>query len=134
MIWLFLACSTPTPEAAPTPEPAPVEAPVEDAPPAGRIGGEPILSTPVVLGAIDNQVVLDGVEALDLGPCATERKGKVLVQFILSPGGTVHQQKVLATSLRDPVAEQCLLDTLGTARFPELEAGVKALVKYPFSF
>ncbi len=144
MIWLLLACSTPSVDAptvdVPAPSPPAADPPPEPgteggepAPPAGRIGGEPILSTPVVLGAIDNQAVTDVVDALELGSCPSERHGKVLVQFIISPLGTVHQQKVLSTSLRDPAAEQCLLDLVGAVRFAELESGTKALVKYPFS-
>jgi len=132
---IALACT----DAAPPPRPAEPKVPVpaapadpEEAAPAGRIGGEPILDQPVVLGALDNQVAIDTLAALALDGCTSERHGKVLVQLTVSPDGRVQQPKVLSTSLRDGAAEACLIEVVRGASFPVLQSGTKALIKYPF--
>ena len=58
-MWLFLlACGVPDAPPTPSPEPPPAET-SSAAPegPAGRIGGEPILERPVVVGGITNEAV-----------------------------------------------------------------------------
>ncbi|MCP4918147.1 MAG: AgmX/PglI C-terminal domain-containing protein [Proteobacteria bacterium] len=131
MLWLACADAPPAPE---------VEAPieevrvVEEAPPAGTIGGEPILARPVVLGGISTQDVETVVKQLDWMACHRAGMGKVLVQFTLSASGSVAKSETVSSSLRNPETETCLNELLLGASFPALERGEKAIVKYTFSY
>ncbi len=142
---LLLACSSPAPEqevaTAPTPVPAPV---VEEAPPpAGSIGGAPILPDPVVLGAISAEAVAAGVDAQmeAINRCYEDARaknaalaGKVLVRFSIAQDGTVSRTSISSTSLWDPPTEDCVSEQVAQARFPALEGGRVAIVTYPFVF
>ncbi len=126
---LLLSCE-PEPEAVVEPAPEePVEAPV-----AGSIGGEPILPRPVVLGGISTEAVESGVAAVDYAGCHQLGTGKVLVQFTIAMDGSVSKSETVSTSLRQPETEACLEARITEARFPPLERGDKAIVKYPFVF
>ncbi len=147
MVFLFnaLVACTSTPSSTPTPPtPVAVEAPAPaEAPPAGSIGGEPILPKPVVVGGIENEAVVVGIDAhLDaIKTCyETERAkspklaGKVLVKFNIAKDGTVSEAATKSTSLRNEAAEDCINDTVAKASFPPLQGGKIAIVQYPFVF
>ncbi len=132
---------TAAPTAPPTAQPTPTAAP--DGPPPGRIGGEPILADPVVLGGIAPDAVAAGLAArqAQILACwetaraqAPDLRGKVLVRFSIGKDGAVGSTRVQSTSLRDDAAEACILDQVGQAVFPALEVGEKALVTWPFEF
>lgn len=114
-----------------------------DAPPPGRIGGEPILETPVVLGGIDADTVaaaLAGRSSQIVACWQVEQakdaslSGKVLVRFTIGKDGTVSGPRIQSTSLRNDAAESCIKDQIAQVRFPALQVGDKALVSYPFAF
>ena len=107
---LWLACSSPAPEQVVAPVPTPAPAPVVEAvaPPAGSIGGAPILPDPVVLGAISAEAVAVGVEAQmgAINLCYEEARaknaalaGKVLVRFSIAQDGSVSRTSISSTSL-----------------------------------
>ncbi len=143
LVLTWLACSSePTPGPAPEAEP-PAQPLPEEAPPPGRIGGEPILPDPIVLGAIDPRVV-DAAIARQRGainrcyedalPQAPGLAGQVLVKFTIAQDGSVSSASTKSTSLRNPAVEACLEAQIARARFPPLESGRLALVSYPFGF
>ena len=147
MVILLLAClNAPTePAEAPIPVPAdaveaPVmeapaaEAPPEDAPPAGRVGGEPILDRPVVLGGISTEDVERTLAATDTQSCHQSGLGKVLVSITITKTGAVANSETVSSSLRQPQVEDCLNERVRAAKFPALVVGDKALVKYTFAF
>ena len=150
MLFLAMACSTPDPVAVQEVEQAPPElvevAPVVEevaAPAVGSIGGEPILPSPVVLGAISASAVETGVgekmEAINrcYKDALAENKalsGKVLVRFTILRSGSVSQADIKSTSLRHEAVEACVIARLAEARFPSLEHGKVAIVTYPFVF
>jgi hypothetical protein len=138
---LWLACNSPAPEQVEVPAPAP--APVAEAPPAGSIGGAPILPDPVVLGAISAEAVVAGVEAQmeAINRCYEEARaknaalaGKVLVRFSIAQDGSVSRTSISSTSLWDTSTEDCVSARVAQARFPALEGGRVAIVTYPFVF
>jgi hypothetical protein len=125
-----LACSSPAP-------PDGGQPPGEDAPPAGRIGGEPILAKPAVVGAITAEAVERGVGAIraDLDACWTSRaegrSGKVLLRLVIAADGSVESATTQSTTLREPAVEECLTARAAAARFDALAAGDRAVVLYP---
>ena len=138
-----LACNSDPAPPAPLAPPAPVVDAPADPPPAGRIGGSPILPDPVVLGAIDPEAVDRVVEAqgaaiarcYEAGLAETPGlSGKVLVKLAIAADGTVSRVSTKSTSLRNTAVEECLEARLARARFPALESGEVALVTYPFVF
>jgi hypothetical protein len=144
-MWLafaLLACGETAPT--PVPEDPPVASPVEpETPPVGSIGGEPILPSPTVVGAISADAVDAGIRERMSGieHCyAVQRDehpdlaGKVLVKFVISKDGTVRSASTKSTSLRDGATEKCVLDQVAMARFPPLSSGALAIVHYPFVF
>lgn len=131
MVMLWLACGE-APEPAFQVAPEPVEEP--EAAPSGRIGGEPILDRPVVLGGIATADVEAVVNELDWLGCHKAGSGKVLVQMSLAANGSVSETKVASTSLRNPETEDCLLALLDGSTFPPLVTGEKAIVKYTFAY
>ncbi len=124
---------------APAPEPANT-APVR---PAGRIGGQPILPKPVVIGGIANGDVEAGVMArkAQIAQCfETQRaqdptlSGKVLIKFSIDAEGKVSRSATRSTSLRNDVVENCVNAEVVKAVFPKLQSGRFAIVQYPFVF
>jgi len=133
VVILLLACSD-APEVTPVAE-TPVEQAQVEEPPAGRIGGEPILPHPVVLGGISTSDVEAGLAELDTQACHQAfNSGKVLVQFTIDNEGHVTDSKLVSTSLRTPETEACLVEAVRSATFPALVTGDKAIVKAPFLF
>lgn len=133
-----LACAA---EPAPAPAGPPDPAAADAAPPPGRIGGDPILDWPVVLGALSTEAVqaaLAGQQAaIDAclgaaGAADPGLRGKVLVRFQVDARGRVGEARVRATSLRHAATEDCLLEVVRATPFPVLPAGQVALVDYPF--
>ena len=145
MLLLAWACATPTPVEPPTPVTAPVEpaVPVAVAPPeqprtGPRIGGEPILDRPVVLGGVANEAVVAAVEAQSgriaaCRPGATP-KGKILVKFTIGSSGLVTAAEIRSSSVRDAAIEGCVLDVFRQLDAPKPPGGGHALVQYPLSF
>jgi hypothetical protein len=140
---LWLACNSPAPQQvkALTPAPAPVAEPT--APPAGSIGGAPILPDPVVLGAISAEAVDAGIAAQmeAINRCYEEARaknaalaGKVLVRFSIAQDGSVSRTSIRSTSLWDTPTEDCVSARVAQALFPALEGGRVAIVTYPFVF
>lgn len=143
VVALGIGCGGAPEPVAPAPEPAPVAAAAEEAPPAGKIGGEPILPDPVVIGGISRERVDAGVDAQRaaiVGCWEEARKekpalaGKVLVKFTIAKDGSVKTTAIKSTSLRHEGAETCLAGKLAAARFDPLASGELAIVHYPFVF
>jgi hypothetical protein len=138
----LLACGSTPPVEAPPEVVAEAPAPAEE-PPVGKIGGEPILPKPTVIGAIDDQAVEDGIAARRAAivkcweDARAERphlRGKVLVKFHINRDGTVSETSTKSTSLRHPGAEACVNERVAEAKFPALTSGSYAIVQYPFVF
>ena len=101
-----------------------------------KIGGTPILATPIVLGGISKDHINDVMKKNDnaIQNCHEKnkkKKGKVLVKFSVNKDGTVNKPKTESTSLRDAVTEQCLNELIQGFTFNPLERGTKAIVRYP---
>ena len=151
LLALLVGCGSNAPE--PTPEPAPAAAPdaaPKDAPeatskpPAGKIGGDPILPKPVVVGGIANDAVEAGIaKQMDaINACWSDARtkdpkvkpGKVLVKFTIDKDGTVNAPKTQSTSVRHEATEDCVNQQVAKASFPPLAEGKLAIVRYPFVF
>ena len=142
---LMLACG---PAETPAPEPAEPEAPArvvpeDEAPPPGKIAGEPILPTPVVVGAVSAESVNEGMKPhmTAIQDCykaermkAPDLRGKVLVKFTIDADGSVGRSAIKSTSLRHQATESCVNDVVANVTFAPLEGGGKAVVNYPLSF
>jgi hypothetical protein len=104
--------------------------------PKAKIGGTPILATPIVLGGISKDHINDVMKKNDpaIQNChekTKKTKGKVLVKFSVNKDGTVNQPKTESTSLRDSTTEDCLNKLIQGLQFNPLERGSKAIVRYP---
>ena len=143
LVLALFACGSPQPEPVDVPQER-VEAPVEaEAPPAGSIGGEPILPNAVVVGAISVDDVHAGIAAQRgaIEKCyqdglqrVPELAGKVLVKFTIGPDGSVESSKMKSTSMRDMGTEICVTESVRTAKFAKLSGGRLAIVHYSFVF
>ena len=111
--------------------------------PAGSIGGDPILPTPIVLGGLatkDVQVVVDAAKpAFDACFAAAHAKdpklaGKVSVRFAIGAEGRVGTVRTKSTSLWNTELETCLNTKISTLTFPKPSGGSTAIVTWPFSF
>lgn len=146
---ILVACGSPAVEPAEAPADAPAEAPEPvaevdaEAPPPGRIGGEPILPKPLVIGAIATTAVEEGLAphrpAIDdcwKAEQAThpELAGKVLVKFKIAGDGKVVDPTTRSTSLRHPPTEACLNERIAAIQFAPLQGGSYAIVQVPFVF
>ena len=104
--------------------------------PKAKIGGTPILSTPIVLGGISKSHITDVMNKNDsaIQNChekSKKTKGKVLVKFSVNKDGTVNKPLTESTSLRDSTTEDCLNKLISGFQFDALERGSKAIVRYP---
>ena len=135
LLTLF-ACGTPEPP--PQPEAViPVATTAPAPPPAGRIGGDPILPKPTVVGGIAAEAVNHalGPHMGTIDGCHEgDKTGKVLVKFTIDAAGNVARTKTQSTSLRHPPTENCIEEAIARVRFPALSGGALAVVHYPFSF
>lgn len=59
--------------------------------------------------------------------------GKVRVEFVIAPDGTVNSQKVVETSLNNTQAEDCILGVFSKLKFPRPKGG-EVIVTFPFLF
>ncbi len=137
MLLALLACSS-------VGEPVPVEVPEaplrssrpppEEASPAGRIGGEPILERPVIVGGIANEAVEAVVQSRSeaLSAChAAPSPGKLLLHFGVDKRGRVQDLELRSTTLRHEATEACVLNEIRHLQFPELDRGELAVVTWP---
>lgn len=139
---LAWACSTPTPPPPKVrlvvPEEEPVAAPAPAQPTGPRIGGEPILDRPVVLGGVPNEAVVAAVEARSdrIAACrpGAAPRGKLLVKFTIGSSGAVTDAEIRSTTLRDPAIEGCVLEVFRQLEAPKPSNGGHAIVQYPVSF
>jgi len=59
-------------------------------------------------------------------------RGKVKVNFVIGPLGTVISAKIISTSLRNKATENCMVKRIQKWVFPKPRGGGKVGVKYPF--
>jgi len=129
MLWLLACATEPVPATAPAPE-----APAADAPVAGTISAAPILDTPSILGALEEQAVEDALDFAAIKACNTSGEpGKVLVRFRIEESGAVEETRIRSTTLRHPATEDCLQAQLRATTFPAPTSGAFAIVSWPFS-
>ena len=154
-MWLLLTLLACAPEApAPSPEAAVEASPkaepkvepqaeLDGAKPKGKIGGEPILPTPNVVGAISESDVKAAVEAqMDaINGCWRARvkdvpglRGKVLLHVVINAEGGVDRADPKSSSLRDPDVESCISAVVAKIQFPKRATGELAIATYPFEF
>lgn len=60
--------------------------------------------------------------------------GKVAVKFTIGPTGSVEQQLIGDTTLKNATVEGCILNKVATWKFPSPQGGTRVLVTYPFLF
>lgn len=60
-------------------------------------------------------------------------KGTVVVRFVIDRDGTIRHSHLRATSLHNPVVEECVVDEVDETRFPRPSGGT-VIVSYPFNF
>jgi hypothetical protein len=60
-------------------------------------------------------------------------KGTVVVRFVIDRDGTIRHSHLRATSLHNPVVEECVVDEVDETRFPRPSGGT-VVVSYPFNF
>ena len=104
--------------------------------PKAKIGGTPILATPIVLGGISKDHIKDVMDKQNeaIQGCHAESKttkGKVLIKFSIQKDGMVSSVQTESTSLRDSETEACLNELIKTLQFDPLQKGSKAIVRYP---
>ncbi len=61
-------------------------------------------------------------------------EGKVSVQFLIDPSGSVRLAQVLESSLQSGLVEGCILQRIGTWRFPQPRGGGEVEVNFPWIF
>jgi len=60
-------------------------------------------------------------------------KGTVVVRFVIDRDGSVRHSHLRATSLHNPVVEECVVDEVDETRFPRPSGGT-VIISYPFNF
>lgn len=60
--------------------------------------------------------------------------GKVAVKFTIGPSGSVEQQLIGDTTLKNKTVEGCILNRVAAWKFPQPQGGTRVLVTYPFLF
>ncbi|WP_415063420.1 AgmX/PglI C-terminal domain-containing protein [Bdellovibrio sp.] len=60
--------------------------------------------------------------------------GKVAVRFTIGPSGSVEQQLIGDTTLKNATVEGCILNRVAAWKFPSPQGGTRVLVTYPFLF
>ena len=61
-------------------------------------------------------------------------EGKLIVQFGITPNGTVEKLSVQSSTLQDKTLEECIMKRLATWKFPKPKGGVHVNVSYPLIF
>ncbi len=102
-----------------------------------------ISSSAIVLGALDksliDRVVKQNIPAiryeyekgLKMDP---DLQGKVTIEFVIAPDGTVANAAVKSSSLADPGVEQGIARRFRRMKFPAPKGGGQVVVSYPFVF
>jgi len=107
--------------------------------------GAPGMSSgdPIILGALDRSVIDRVVERhLDQIRYCYQKElnknprlyGKIVIKFVISRDGSVSSAKTNATSMNNPIVENCICQRFMRFQFPEPEGGGIAIVTYPFLF
>lgn len=60
--------------------------------------------------------------------------GKVAVKFTIAATGSVEQQLIGDTTLKNATVEGCILNRVAAWKFPQPQGGTRVLVTYPFLF
>ncbi len=61
-------------------------------------------------------------------------EGKVVIKFVIDQSGGVSQAKVHATSLNNPIVENCMCERFMAFQFPKPKGNGIVIVTYPFYF
>ncbi len=103
-----------------------------------RVGGDPI-----VLGALDKSLIdvvikrhMNAIRycyqrELTKDPTLA---GKIVVKFVIHPGGTVSSATTRSSTMGSPAVEQCINGRFMRMQFPETKGGGIVIVSYPFLF
>lgn len=60
--------------------------------------------------------------------------GKVAVKFTIGPSGSVEQQLIGDSTLKNATVEGCILNRVAAWKFPNPQGGTRVMVTYPFLF
>jgi len=97
--------------------------------------------TPMVLGSLDKELIRRVIRAHanEIRYCyeleLTKNPGlwgKVSVNFVISPTGSVQSAKVKETTLNNQNVENCIISKIKGWKFPEPKGGGIVIVTYPF--
>ncbi|MDP7110519.1 MAG: AgmX/PglI C-terminal domain-containing protein, partial [Myxococcota bacterium] len=61
-------------------------------------------------------------------------EGKVVVKFVIDASGGVSRATVHASSLGNPIVENCICERFMAFQFPKPKGGGMVIVTYPFYF
>lgn len=96
-----------------------------------------------IVGGLDREVIAQYIKS-QLGQIlyCYERQlsaspdlfGKVAVKFTIGPNGSVEQQLIGDTTLKNKTVEGCILTRVAAWKFPQPQGGTRVLVTYPFLF
>lgn len=108
-------------------------------------GGAPGVGrgTPIILGALDKSLI-DRVVKSHLAQIrfCYERElnkspklfGKIVVKFVIAKNGSVSSASTKASTMKNPIVEQCLNKRFLRMKFPSPKGGGIVIVSYPFVF
>ncbi len=108
-------------------------------------GGVPGVGTadPIILGALDKSII-DRIVKQHLPQiryCYQKELnknpklfGKLVVKFVIAKDGSVSSASTKASTLKNPIVEQCVNARFRRMRFPKPKGGGIVIVSYPFVF
>jgi len=108
-------------------------------------GGAPGVGrgTPIILGALDKSLI-DRVVKSHLAQIrfCYERElnknpklfGKIVVKFVIAKNGSVSSASTKASTMKNPIVEQCVNKRFLRMKFPSPKGGGIVIVSYPFVF
>jgi outer membrane biosynthesis protein TonB len=108
-------------------------------------GGVPGVGTadPIILGALDKSII-DRIVKQNLPQiryCYQKELnknpklfGKLVVKFVIAKDGSVSSASTKASTLKNPIVEQCVNARFRRMRFPKPKGGGIVIVSYPFVF
>ena len=98
---------------------------------------------PIVLGALDKSII-DRIVKQNLPQiryCYQKELnknpklfGKLVVKFVIAKDGSVSSASTKASTLKNPIVEQCVNSRFRRMRFPKPKGGGIVIVSYPFVF
>lgn len=97
--------------------------------------------TPIVLGSLDKELIRRVIRAHanEIRYCYELELaknpglwGKVSVNFVISPTGSVQSAKVKETTINNQNVENCIISKVKAWKFPEPKGGGIVIVTYPF--